>query len=592
MVIQVSVFAQKDGGDSQLALKYYKNEEYDKAAELYHKIYKETKYKVNRDYYLRCLFMLKDYDTAEKFLKKEIKRNKIDFYLVIDLGMVYYKSNRFEDADEQFNKVIERVKTNRNHIYSAAAVFINYRQYSYAEKAYKVGEDYLRTDFSMELGNLYYIQRDYQRMMNKYLDHLSGNPSALNTVQSRMQYVLAHDIDGSLDEIVESSILAEIQKAPQNHTYSKLLIWYYTQAGRFNAALKQLYAIDRRTKTGTEYDILEFGRVLYQNGEFDLALEAFDYLILKGKENQIYNSAYIEYLNVLYAKATSVLNPDLEELKELEIMLTESLDFVLRKESYPIIYALANIKAFYLGKHQESIDLIDKSIKEKRFLKEQEQVLKLMLGDIYFLNNNPWDAILVYAQVEKAVLESPIGHEARFKKAQLAYYTGQFKWAQAQLDVLKSSTSKLIANDAMELSMFINDNYNLDTTETTMQIFARADFYIFSKQYNLAFQSLDSISELYPSHTLVDDVLYKKAQIYEATGNIEQASTMYKEVADTYYYDILADNALYRYAIMQEKLNNKEAAKEAYFQLISDFPGSIFAVDARKNLRKITGSQE
>lgn len=590
LVVQLSLFAQD--GDAKLALKYYKNEDYDKAADLYQKLYKETGYKSNRDYYMRCLFMIKDYETAEKFLKKEIKRNKIDFYLKIDLGMVYYNSNRFEDADEQFNKVIERVKTNRNNVYSAAAMFINYRQYSYAEKAYKVGESYLRTDFSMELGNLYYIQRDYQRMMHKYVEHLSKNPNALNTVQSRLQYVLAHDIDGSLDKIIETEVLAKIQEDPQNQTYGKLLIWYYTQAGKFQVALNQLYAIDRRSKTGTEFDILEFGRVLYENGEYELALEAFDYLIQKGTENQIYNSAYIEYLNVLYTKATSVLNPNIDELIELETMLTEALDFVLRKESYPIIYALANIKAFYLGKHQEAIDLIDKSINERRFLKDEEQIMKLMLGDIHFLNNNPWDAILVYAQVEKAVLESPIGHEARFKKAQLAYYTGQFKWAQAQLDVLKASTSKLIANDAMELSMFIADNYNLDTTETTMQMFARADFYIFSKQYNLAFQSLDSISELYPTHTLIDNVLYKKGQIYEATGNYQLASQFYKEITDTYYYDILADNALFRYAIMQEKLGNKDIAKDAYFQLITDFPGSIFTVDARKNLRNITGISE
>jgi len=591
LTVQISVFAQ-DGGDAQLALRYYKNEEYDKAAEIYKELFEETGYKTNRDYYLRCLFNLKDYDTAEKFLKKQIKKQKHDFYLVIDLGMVYFNSNRFEEADEQFMKVIERVKTNRNNVYSAAAMFINYRQYSYAEKAYKVGEDYLRTDFSMELGNLYYIQRDYERMMQKYLEHLGKNYNAMNTVQARLQYVLANDIDGSVDEIIETTILNKIQESPQNQTFNKLLIWYYTQAGKFRVALNQLYANDKRSKVGGEFDILEFGKVLALNNEYEMALEAFDYIMQKGEENQFYNSAYIEYLNVLYAKTTSVLNPDMDELIELEKMLTESLDFVLRRESYSIIYALANIKAFYLGKHQEAIDLINLSIDQRRFQPDQEQVLKLMLGDIYFLNNNPWDAVLVYAQVEKAVLESPIGHEARFKKAKLAYYTGQFKWAQAQLDVLKSSTSKLIANDAMELSMFISENYNLDTTETTMQIFARADFYIFSKQYDLAFQSLDSIVEMYPSHTLIDDVLYKKGQIYEATNNLEQASSYYKQVADTYYYDILADNALFRYALVQEKLGNFEEAKNSYFKLISDFPGSIFTVEARKNLRNLTGSAE
>ncbi|MDD2385387.1 MAG: tetratricopeptide repeat protein [Bacteroidales bacterium] len=588
-VMQLSGFAQNN--DAQLALKYYKNEEYDKAAELYQKLYDETGYKNNRDYYLRCLFILKDYEIAEKFLKKESRKNKSDFYLKIDLGMVYYNSNKFKDAEDIFNEVIELVKRNKNNVFGAAAMFINYRQYSYAEQVYKTGGAYLLTDFNMELGNLYYIQRDYQRMMDYYLEHLKNNPNILNTLQSRLQYVMANDIDGSVESVIETSIFQKIQQEPQNMSFNHLLIWHYTQAGKFRVALNQLYAIDKRTKTGSENDILNFGMMLYENEEFELALEAFDYLMKKGKENYIYNSAYIEYLNVLYVKTSSVLNPDKAELIELEQMLTEALSMVLRRESYKIIYALVNVKAFYLDKHQEAIELIEKSIGEKRFLPEQEQIIKLMLGDIYFLNKNPWDAILVYAQVEKAMLESPIGHEARFRKAKLAYYTGQFKWSQAQLDVLRSSTSKLIANDAMELSLFISENFDLDTTETTMQIFARADFYVFSKQYDLAFKSLDSIIQLYPSHTLIDDVLYKKAQIYEATGNYNEASKLYKEVADVYFYDVLADNALFKYALIQEKLKNTALAEEAYFKLIADYPGSIFTVEARQNLRKLTDAK-
>ena len=586
--IVTSLFSQNS--DAQLALKYYKDKEFDKAGTIYIKLYEETGYKTNRDYYLKCLFENKDFDIAEKFLKKQIRKNKSDFYLNIDLGMTYFYSNRFSEAEKEFGKVIERVRRNRNNTYSAAAAFINYRQYSFAEQAYKSGEDFLRTDFSMELGNLYYIQRDYERMMISYLKYLASNPQAMPTIQSRLQYVMSKGIDDSISEIVERLVLEKIQEFPQNQTFNDLLIWHYTQLGKYRVALNQLYSIDKRTKSG-EYDILEYGILLFNNKQNDLALEAFDYLMQKGTDNNIYNSAYIEYLNVLYTKTTSNISPDQSDLIHLEQMLTESLEFVLRKESYKVIYALVNIKAFYLEKYEESISLINTSISEKRFRFEEEQVLKLLLGDIYFLNDNPWDAILVYAQVEKSLTESPIGHEARFKKAQLAYYTGQFKWAQAQLDVLKASTSKLIANNAMELSMFIAENYNLDTTETTMQIFARADFYIFSKQYNLAFQSLDSITELYPSHTLIDDVLFKKGMIYEATNNYEKASEYYNIIAEDYYYEILADNALYRYALMQEKLNNYEIAKESYFKLITDFPGSIYTVDARKSLRSLSKTE-
>jgi tetratricopeptide (TPR) repeat protein len=587
IIITTIAAAFSQNADAQLAFKYYQNQEYDKAAVLYEKLYRETGYKNNRDYYLRCLSEMKDFDTSEKFLKKELKKNKFDFYLVIDLGMVYQQSNRFSEANSEFENAINIVKTNQNNVIGAAAVFMGYRLYDWAEKAYLAGAKHTNYDFSMDLGNLYYVQRDYQRMMFQYLNYLEKNPQTINTIQSRLQYVMANDIDESVDPIIEAAILERIQEKPQIAVYNQLLIWQYTQSGRFKLALTQLIAVDKRTKNG-ENDIINFGLLLYDNLEYDLALEAFGYIIAKGRDNPYYIVAYIENLNIIYTTTTSNLNPSREELIMLEQKLAESLQIIPRKESYKIIYALVNIKAYYLNKFDEAIALIDESITEKRFKPDQELVVKLLLGDIYFLNSNPWDAILTYAQVEKAAIESPIGHEARFKKARLAYYTGQFKWAQAQLDVLKSSTSKLIANDAMELSMFISDNYNLDTTETTMKIFARADFYIFSRQYDKAFTTLDSITVLYPSHGLIDDVLYRKAEIYEAGGDFATAASFYNQVATTYFYDILADNALFRYALCEEKLNNRQSAMDAYLKLITDFPGSIFAVEARKNLRNLS----
>jgi len=573
--------------DSQLALRYYQNGEYQKAAEIYEKLYRETGYKHNRDYYLRCLFELKDFDTAEKFLKRELKKNKNDLYLQIDLGMVYYSSNRTSEADKIFKELIDLAITNRNNINIAASAFMSYRLWEYAEQVYKKGEKATNSDLSMELGNLYYIQRDYYRMLAEYLRNLERYPQNLPTIQSRLQQSMLNDIDQNVDSIIEVMVFDKIQKFPQNPVFTQLLIWQYSQTGKFRQALNQLIAIDRRSKSG-EKEIIDFGILLFENGEYELALQAFEYIMAKGKDNPFYQYAYIEYLNVLYSKTTSQLSPSGEELTKLEKLFEESLSFVTRKDSYKIIYALVNIKAFYLEKYDEAINLIKISLSDRRFPVEQENILKLLLGDIYLLSGNPWDAALAYAQVEKESKEQPIGHEARLRKAKLAYYTAQFKWTQAQLDVLKASTSKLIANDALELSLFIAENYNLDTTELTMKMFARADFYFFSNKYQAALQTLDSIENLFKGHSLMDDVLYRKAEIYKKTGNLQKALDYYKRVFTEFGYDILADNAIFNYAIIQEKLRNFDDAKEHYLKLIMDYPGSIFTVDARKNLRNIT----
>ena len=67
---------------------------------------------------------------------------------------------------------------------------------------------------------------------------------------------------------------------------------------------------------------------------------------------------------------------------------------------------------------------------------------KLVYADVMLLSGNIWSSLLYYSQVEKENKESPIGHETKLRKAKISYYKGDFEWAQSQLDVLKSSTSK------------------------------------------------------------------------------------------------------------------------------------------------------
>src|SRR5690606_17428365 len=106
------------------------------------------------------------------------------------------------------------------------------------------------------------------------------------------------------------------------------------------------------------------------------------------------------------------------------------------------------------------------------------------------------------------------GQEARYKNARLAYFKGDFTWAQAQLDVLKGATSQLIANDALNLSLLISDNLLDESDSAALQLYARAEHYGFTRQYNRALAVLDSINGAFPGNSLSDDIYMAKAKIY------------------------------------------------------------------------------
>jgi TolA-binding protein len=197
---------------------------------------------------------------------------------------------------------------------------------------------------------------------------------------------------------------------------------------------------------------------------------------------------------------------------------------------------------------------------------------------------------LLYSQVEKEFKHDELGDKAKFRNARLSYYIGDFKWAQAQLDVLKGSTSKLIANDAMHLSLLITDNTTIDTNEVPLQIYARAELLAFQNKLNEATLTFDTINTYFPGHSLADDILMSKARIFEKKQDFENALKLYEELLAAFSDDIYADDALFRIAeIYQTVFNNTDKAKELYQKMLTEYPGSIFVVESRKRIRQIRG---
>ena len=174
----------------------------------------------------------------------------------------------------------------------------------------------------------------------------------------------------------------------------------------------------------------------------------------------------------------------------------------------------------------------------------------------------------------------------------MSYFQGQFDWAQAQLDVLKGSTTKLIANNAMKLSLHITDNMGLDTSATAMEMYAQAEWLIFQNKLDESYGVLDSMLIFFPGHTLSDEILYKKAEIQIKRKNYSKAAELFEEISTQYSYDILADDALFHWAeLLEKELNNMDKAQQLYEKIILDYSDSIYTVEARKRFRFLRGDQ-
>jgi tetratricopeptide (TPR) repeat protein len=215
---------------------------------------------------------------------------------------------------------------------------------------------------------------------------------------------------------------------------------------------------------------------------------------------------------------------------------------------------------------------------------------KLDLADFQLMKGEIWEATLLYSQVDKELKEEPLGEEARFRNARLAYYNGDFEWAQAQFDILKASTSKLISNDAIDMSVFIMDNLGLDSTAHPLASFAEAELLTFQNRFAEAQDKLQILSNLYPEHGLQDDILYLRAQILVKQRKYDQAVPLYEEIYTKYPEEIRADNALFILAgLYEEQLGKPEKAQELYEKIFVEYSGSTFSIEARKRYRILRG---
>ena len=581
--------SQSKQSETQLAMAYYNDKKFEQSADMFNNLYKKTKSKFYFDYYVRSLTKLKDFQTAEKVLKKQIRSNKGEISYLVDLGHLFQLQNDYETAQKYYDNALSKMPRDRSTITRLANSFIAKQEYDYAEKTYLAARKVLLgLKFHHELANIYAAQRNYQKMIDEYMELLYEAPSELKNIKSRMQYYVVNSRDEDFKKLLQSTLIRRVQKFMNNPVYNDLLLWFYLQDKNYNAAIIQAKALDKRLGENSRR-IIQIGALAIANHEFDVAIKAYEYAIANA-ERANYQKARIGLLDAYYQKVVNGLINDEEQINKLEKEYLDAInEFGLSHLTIKIIRDLAHLEAFYLGKTNEAIVLINKAIAIRNLPYNLVAMCKIELGDIQLLTGDVWEAILTYGQVEKSNSENPYGHEAKFRKARVAYYTGKFDWAKAQLDVLKASTSKLIANDATELSLLISDNLNEDSVSIPLQMFARADLYLAQNKDSLAFLTLDSLLKQYSSHNVIDEVYFKKATVFESQNRINEAIIEYNNVIEQYGWGILADNALYNLAMLYEQIGENEKALEAYKELMLNYADSIFVQEARQRFRILRG---
>lgn len=606
----VNPLCAQNNPDEKLAIQFYQNGEYEKAKELFQKIYDKKQDTYIYFYYYRTLLELQEFKDLERVVKKQQKAYPTLQRYKIDLGYVYEISGKNKDAYEVYDEAIKKVPNTENAYRELYNAFLAFGKRDYAEIVLMKARKQLQNNklFSRELTMIYQQLNLTDKIFNEALNLIQDDDvTYLVPAQEILQNLLIDDPDNQKHLTIKNGLKKAIQNNPNNSCYLKLYYWICILNKDFSEGLQIAKAIDRRSKNSGDI-LLDFALIAKENRAYDMAIDALNAIIERKLDLPISTSAQFELLNVKYLRLTSISPVKLQDAQALELEFKKMIDeYGIHSGTSDWIRKYAHLMAFYSNKPDEASTILNKAITNAENDKRVIATYKIDLADILLHTNQIWDATLLYSQVDKDFPNDTIGQMAKFKNAKLSFYIGEFAWAQSQLDVLRAATSKLISNDAMYLSFIISDNqedeeesdeedtlntlFNDNTTHNiALRMFAKADFLIFQNNDNEALKYLDSITIYSPLSPLTDDVLFLRAQIATRQNNYFVAEKYYKKIVESYSTDILGDDALFKLAELYEYyLKNIPEAMTCYQKLLKEYPGSLYIVDARKRFRYLRG---
>ncbi len=578
--VGASSFAQNE----LLAKNYAEKGAYEKALSIYEKLAKQTPARL--DFTLSLVEMnqeLERYGEAQALLEAKLEeRNRLP-QILVELGHNYTLQKNDSIAKTFYDEAIDYVSDNARYAYTIGKAFEKYSLLDESivlyEKAMSIDED---LNFSQQLARLYGEKGEVEKMFTSFVNLIEKNPNTKPYAQRQFSLYVNEDPENESNILFKKILLKKLQNKP-NILYNELLSWLFVQQNDFKKAFAQEKAIYRRS----DEDITGVQNLAYiaiANESYDDARDIVTFIIEKAPTPAMELSAQ-QFLMKIELATTAP-----EDYDKLEAQYTALLDrFGRGKATYLMQIDFNHFLAFNHNKKDLAIANL-KTLIDEKLTSFQEARVKMELADILVIDEKFNRALIYYTQIQDKIKSDVLAQEARFKVARTSYFKGDFPWSQVQLDVLKKSSSQLIANDALQLSLMISDNSLEDTLQTALKKFARADLLALQTKDQEAITQLEDIILNHKGESIEDEALLKQGELYVKTKQYAKAEANYKKLIELFSEDILADDAHYSLAKLYEnQLAQPEKAKQLYEQIIFTYEDSIFFTEARMRFRMLRG---
>jgi len=566
-----------------LADSYYKKGEFKKALIIYQNLLKEKPYSYNFLFKLvETHQQLEEFQNAQDILVQRLAKRR-NPTLIVELGYNYQLQDSISKAQTLYEEAISFIDEKPNYIYSVARKFEDHSLLDEAVRIYDKGK-ILTPDknYSIQLARIYGDQGNVEKMFENYIEYIEYKPNYLNNIKRAVSEFISENNENENNVFLRRQLLKKIQQKPNPYWY-EMLSWLYVQERAYSKSFTQEKALYKRNPIALDR-IIELAITALDDNDEDTAKNIFNYILNTTQDTSTALTAHQYILEINSNNADEKSLPKIEE--HYKNLFNE---YGLSDTTISLQLSFGEFLAFTKKNTEEAARFLRESMK-LNISEFQQATVKLLLADILVLQERFNEALIFYSQIQANLKNSTISQEARFKVAKTSYYKGDFDWAESQLKILKSSTSQLIANDALDLKLLISDNKYEDSTRTALKLYAKADLYDFQNKTDKAISVLDKILGEHKGESIIDQTLFKQAKLYEAKKQYDKAEANYLLIIKDYREDILMDDALYHVAeLYNTYLARPEEAKANYERLIFEHEDSIYFIEARKKFRMLRG---
>ena len=572
-------FAQNE----QLAQYYYEKGDFEKAKIGFEELLQNVPQ--NTQYFLRtidCYQQLQQFDIAEKAIKERFDKYK-QSNLLVELGYNFQLRKDDAKAKVYYDQAVERIRTNPNEVYGISNSFERKVLLDYALKSYQTAIELQPSlKFNYQMGLLYGQLGNIEMMITSFLDEAYASPQNTVLIQNQFVRFMVDDGDANFNELLRKALILRTQKN-QDVFWNHYLSWFYVQQKEFEKAFLQQKAIYKRNPESLN-NIVNLAQLAIEEDNPEAARDILGFVLENSKDLEllIQANAYLMEMKIEKAAEKDFAGINLE------------LDSLLKQfETTPFTLSLqllqAHFVAFNLKKPEEGKAIVKKAL-ELRLNDYDAAKAKMELADIFLYEEKFNQALLYYSQIELDLKNDVLAHEAILKAAKTSYFRTDFAWALKQFKELKSANTQLIANDALEYFLLINDNTVADSTQAALKQLAKGDYLLYQNRNQDAVAQFQSILKNFKGQEIEAVTLLRLGEIYEKLGDFNLALSQYQAIIDHHGDGIYIDEALFFSAeIYNKKLQEPEKAKPLYEKIIFNHQDSIHFVEARKKFRQLRG---